>query len=80
MQQILRRSAAAKARVVAHDEREGSLRAILNYGHTLGHVVETLTGYGTYLHGEAVDRHARCWSAERGWLWSATSSSASWPC
>jgi 3-dehydroquinate synthase len=52
--QILRRSAAAKARVVATDEREGSLRAILNYGHTLGHVVETLTGYERYLHGEAL--------------------------
>lgn len=52
--QILRRSATAKARVVAADEREGSLRAILNYGHTLGHVVETLTGYRRFLHGEAV--------------------------
>lgn len=51
---LLERSAAAKARVVAADEREGGLRAILNYGHTLGHVVETLCGYGTYLHGEAV--------------------------
>ena len=51
---ILERSAAAKAQVVAADEREGGLRAILNYGHTLGHVVETLTGYSTYLHGEAV--------------------------
>jgi 3-dehydroquinate synthase len=40
--------------VVAADEREGGLRAVLNYGHTLGHVVETLTGYTTYLHGEAV--------------------------
>jgi len=40
--------------VVAADEREGGLRAILNYGHTLGHAVETLSGYGTYLHGEAV--------------------------
>jgi len=48
------RSAAAKAKVVAADEQEGGLRAILNYGHTLGHVVETLCGYGTYLHGEAV--------------------------
>ncbi len=54
LQTLLERSAAAKARVVAADEREGGLRAILNYGHTLGHVVETLTGYGTYLHGEAV--------------------------
>ena len=54
LQSILERSAAAKARVVAADEREGGLRAILNYGHTLGHVVETLCGYGTVLHGEAV--------------------------
>jgi 3-dehydroquinate synthase len=54
LQSLLVRSAAAKARVVAADEREGGLRAILNYGHTIGHVVETLCGYGTYLHGEAV--------------------------
>ena len=54
LQRILERSAAAKARVVAADEREGGLRAILNYGHTLGHVVEALCGYGTFLHGEAV--------------------------
>jgi 3-dehydroquinate synthase len=54
LQRLLERSAAAKARVVAADEREGGLRAILNYGHTIGHVVETLCGYGTYLHGEAV--------------------------
>ncbi|MFM7171002.1 MAG: 3-dehydroquinate synthase [Cyanobium sp.] len=54
LQDILERSAAAKAKVVAADEREGGLRAVLNYGHTLGHVVETLTGYTTYLHGEAV--------------------------
>ena len=54
LQAILQRSAAAKAKVVAADEHEGGLRAILNYGHTLGHVVEALCGYGTYLHGEAV--------------------------
>jgi 3-dehydroquinate synthase len=54
LQRILEGSAAAKAKVVAADEREGGLRAILNYGHTLGHVVEALCGYGTYLHGEAV--------------------------
>jgi len=54
LQEILRSSAGAKAKVVASDEREGGLRAILNYGHTLGHVVEALCGYGTYLHGEAV--------------------------
>ena len=51
---ILVLSAEAKAAVVADDEREGGRRAILNYGHTFGHVVETLTGYGTWLHGEAV--------------------------
>ena len=54
LETILERSAAAKARVVAADEKEGGLRAILNYGHTFGHVVETLCGYGTWLHGEAV--------------------------
>ena len=54
LETILERSAAAKARVVAADEKEGGLRAILNYGHTFGHVAETLCGYGTWLHGEAV--------------------------
>ena len=54
LERLLERSAAAKARVVAADEHEAGLRAILNYGHTLGHVVETLSGYGTWLHGEAV--------------------------
>lgn len=54
LQTILERSAQAKAAVVAADEREGGRRAILNYGHTFGHVVETLSGYGTWLHGEAV--------------------------
>ena len=73
MQKILRRSAAAKARVVANDEREGNLRAILNYGHTLGHVVETLTGYGQFLHGEAVGigMHAAGLLSQRLGLWSA---------
>ncbi len=54
LKKILVRSAAAKSKVVSSDEREGGLRAILNYGHTFGHVVETLCGYGTWLHGEAV--------------------------
>jgi 3-dehydroquinate synthase len=54
LERLLERSAAAKAKVVAADEHEAGLRAILNYGHTLGHVVETLSGYGTWLHGEAV--------------------------
>lgn len=50
----IRRSCELKAEVVARDEREGGLRAILNYGHTFGHAIETLTGYTEYLHGEAV--------------------------
>jgi 3-dehydroquinate synthase len=43
-----------KARVVEQDERESGLRAILNFGHTMGHAIEALTGYEHYLHGEAV--------------------------
>ncbi len=50
----VRRSCAVKADVVARDEREGGLRRILNYGHTLGHAIETASGYRKYLHGEAV--------------------------
>lgn len=48
------RSCQLKAEVVAADEREGGLRAILNFGHTFGHAIETHTGYGSWLHGEAV--------------------------
>lgn len=48
------RSCACKAEVVAKDEREGGLRAILNLGHTFGHAIETFAGYGNWLHGEAV--------------------------
>mgnify|MGYP000406890120 CR=1 FL=1 len=48
------RSCVCKAEVVALDEREGGLRAILNLGHTFGHAIETFAGYGTWLHGEAV--------------------------
>lgn len=47
-------SAACKARVVSADEREGGLRAILNYGHTAGHAVEKAAGYRRLRHGEAV--------------------------
>ncbi len=43
-----------KARVVALDEKEGGIRAILNLGHTFGHAIETEQGYGNWLHGEAV--------------------------
>jgi 3-dehydroquinate synthase len=43
-----------KAEVVASDERETGARALLNFGHTFGHAIEAGTGYGTWLHGEAV--------------------------
>ncbi len=48
------RSCEIKAAVVAEDERENGLRAILNYGHTFGHAIETVSGYDRFLHGEAV--------------------------
>ena len=51
---IIKRSCEIKAEVVSKDEREGGLRAILNYGHTIGHAIETATGYAAYIHGEAV--------------------------
>ncbi len=51
---IIKRSCELKASIVAQDERETGLRAVLNYGHTFGHAVETLTCYREYTHGEAV--------------------------
>ncbi|MDP8977213.1 MAG: 3-dehydroquinate synthase [Actinomycetota bacterium] len=51
---VVRRGVAVKAEVVAADERESGRRALLNYGHTVGHAVETLAGFGTFRHGEAV--------------------------
>jgi 3-dehydroquinate synthase len=48
------RSCELKAWVVGQDERESGLRAILNFGHTFGHAIETGLGYGAWLHGEAV--------------------------
>ena len=50
----IRRSCELKAEIVAEDEREAGLRAILNFGHTFGHAIETHTRYETWLHGEAV--------------------------
>ncbi len=50
----IERSCQNKADVVAQDEREGGVRAILNLGHTFGHAIETAQGYGNWLHGEAV--------------------------
>ncbi len=51
---IITRSCQAKAEVVSQDEKEAGLRAILNYGHTIGHAVESLTNYKQFVHGEAV--------------------------
>ena len=50
----VRRCCAIKAEIVARDEREGGVRALLNLGHTFGHAIETGLGYGRWLHGEAV--------------------------
>ncbi len=50
----IERSCQDKAKIVAADEREGGVRALLNLGHTFGHAIETGMGYGAWLHGEAV--------------------------
>ena len=50
----IERSCAIKAEIVAADERESGVRALLNFGHTFGHAIEAGTGYGQWLHGEAV--------------------------
>jgi len=50
----VQRSCELKARIVSADEREAGERALLNFGHTFGHAIEAGTGYGTWLHGEAV--------------------------
>ena len=54
LSQVILRCCAIKAEVVSADERESGRRAILNYGHTFGHGIEKLCGYGQWLHGEAV--------------------------
>jgi len=54
LEKIIVDSVRVKARVVAADEKESDLRRILNFGHTLGHALESATGYGHFLHGEAV--------------------------
>lgn len=51
---VIERCVCQKARVVRLDEREGGLRQVLNFGHTIGHALEALTGYSRFLHGEAV--------------------------
>jgi len=52
--QIIATSCRIKARVVEKDEREDDYRAVLNFGHTIGHALEAVTDYRKYLHGEAV--------------------------
>jgi 3-dehydroquinate synthase len=54
LEHAVRRSCELKAQVVAADERETGLRAVLNFGHTFGHAIEAGLGYGEWLHGEAV--------------------------
>lgn len=71
LEHIVTRSCQIKADVVGADERESGLRAILNYGHTIGHAVEAVAGFGEYLHGEAValGMHAAGYLSHRvGWL------------
>lgn len=51
---VIERSCQIKADIVAADELEGGIRAILNYGHTFGHAIEAGMGYGAWLHGEAI--------------------------
>ncbi|WP_018158440.1 MULTISPECIES: 3-dehydroquinate synthase [unclassified Thioalkalivibrio] len=67
----IRRSCACKAEIVAADEREGGIRALLNLGHTFGHAIEAGMGYGAWLHGEAVGTGmamAARMSERMGWL------------
>jgi 3-dehydroquinate synthase len=54
MEHVLRACVTNKAEIVAADEREAGVRALLNFGHSFGHAIEAVTGYSRYLHGEAV--------------------------
>lgn len=54
LERMVARCCEIKAHVVSQDEREGGLRAVLNFGHTLGHAIEKVTGFSAVLHGEAV--------------------------
>lgn len=65
------RSCEVKAKVVAEDEKEAGVRALLNLGHTFGHAIETFAGYGDWLHGEAVAAGtmlAAKFSEREGWI------------
>jgi 3-dehydroquinate synthase len=67
LEHIIYRSCSVKAGVVSSDERESGLRAILNYGHTIGHALESSTNYRQYKHGEAVSIGMACaaWIAQQ---------------
>lgn len=54
LEPVIARCCEIKAQVVAQDETESGLRAILNFGHTIGHAIEAISGYRKYLHGEAI--------------------------
>lgn len=54
LSQTIRTCCAIKAKIVAKDEKESGVRALLNFGHTFGHAIETASGYGNWLHGETV--------------------------
>jgi 3-dehydroquinate synthase len=54
LRDVVARCCEIKADVVGQDETEGGLRAILNFGHTIGHAIENSSGYGKFLHGEAI--------------------------
>jgi len=54
VESVVARCCQIKAEVVGHDEKEAGLRAILNFGHTIGHGLEAISKYGSYLHGEAI--------------------------
>ena len=67
LERMVARCCELKADVVSKDEREGGLRAVLNFGHTLGHAIEKVTGFSAVLHGEAVALgmpFALAWSIE----------------
>jgi 3-dehydroquinate synthase len=67
----IEKSCQCKAEIVAADERESGQRALLNFGHTFGHAIETGTGYGNWLHGEAVAvgmLMAADLSSRQGWI------------
>lgn len=67
----IKRSCENKAEVVKADEKEAGVRATLNLGHTFGHAIENASGYGTWLHGEAVaigTCMAATMSAKMGWI------------